>query len=133
MVKKICYISFVAIICFLILHCFSNKTYAKATLGDIVDGGDFFTNSVNPNADPIFNEQGQKEGVSQLYFIALGIGIAAAAIVGMILGIQFVTTGVEGQAKIKEKLIPYIVGCVVIFGGFGIWRLVVDVVQSITD
>ena len=92
-------------------------------------GGDDFINS--SSNQQIFNEKGQKKGVSQLYFIALGVGIAAAAIIGVILGIQFITSGVEGQAKIKEKLLPYAIGCIVIFGAFGIWKIVVDVTQGV--
>ena len=106
----------------------SNVSYAK-TLGDIMSGGDDFINS-SSNRE-IFNEDGQKKGVSQLYFIALGVGIAAAAIIGVVLGIEFITTGVEGQAKVKEKFLPYAIGCVVIFGAFGIWKVVVDVVQGV--
>lgn len=51
----------------------------------------------------------------------------------MILGIQFVTTGVEGQAKIKEKILPYIIGCIVVFGGFGIWRAVINLSSDTLD
>ena len=43
-----------------------------------------------------------------IYCLEFGIIIAIA--IGLILGIQFVTTGVEGQAKIKEKILPYING-----------------------
>ena len=116
------------LICLLIVSFFSNISYAKS-LGDIMGGGDDFINSSSDQQ--IFNEKGQKKGVSQLYFIALGVGIAAAAIIGVILGIQFITSGVEGQAKIKEKLLPYAIGCIVIFGAFGIWKIVVDVTQGV--
>ena len=39
--------------------------------------------------------------------------------------------GIEERAKIKEALIPYIVGGVVIFGAFIIWKFVVDVLDQI--
>ena len=92
-------------------------------------GGDDFINSSTDQQ--IFNEEAQKEGVSQLYFIALGVGIVAAIIIGIILGIEFIVSGVDGQAKIKEKFLPYVIGCVVIFGAFGIWKIAVDVVQGV--
>ena len=38
---------------------------------------------------------------------------------------------VEEQAKIKETLIPYVIGCVIIFGAFGIWKLLVTLLSSI--
>lgn len=33
--------------------------------------------------------------------------------------------GAEGQAKVKEMLIPFVVGCVIVFGGFGFWKLAI--------
>ena len=66
-----------------------------------------------------------------IYCLEFGIIIAIA--IGLILGIQFVTTGVEGQAKIKEKILPYIIGCIVVFGGFGIWRAVIILSSDTLD
>lgn len=73
----------------------------------------------------------QRNGASELYYIVLGIGIILAFVIGIILGIQFMVSGVEGQAKVKEKLIPYFIGCIVIFGGLGIWRFVVYLTQVV--
>ena len=38
---------------------------------------------------------------------------------------------VEQKAKVKDSLVPYIVGCTVIFGAFGIWKLVVTILRGI--
>ena len=54
------------------------------------------------------------------------IGILIA-IVGIVLGIQFITSGVAGKAKVKEKIIIYVLGIFIIFGGFGIWRIAINV------
>ena len=35
------------------------------------------------------------------------------------------------QAKIKELLLPYIVGCIVVFGTFAIWKIVITVASQI--
>ena len=48
---------------------------------------------------------------------------------GAILGIQFITGSVEQKAKVKDSLIPFIVGCVAIFGAFGIWKLVITLLK----
>lgn len=54
-------------------------------------------------------------------------------IVGTILGIQFMIASAEEKAKVKETLVPYIVGCIVIFGAFTIWSIVVNLGQDITS
>ena len=68
---------------------------------------------------------------STIYNIALQIGIGVAVVVGLALGIQFMLAGVDGKADVKKVLIVYVVGCVVIFGAFGIWKLVIDILQQI--
>lgn len=54
-------------------------------------------------------------------------------IVGTIIGIQFLVASAEDKAKMKESLIPYIAGCIVIFGAFTIWSAVVHLGQDITS
>lgn len=38
---------------------------------------------------------------------------------------------VEQKAKVKDSLLPYIIGCIVIFGAFGIWKLVLTILENI--
>lgn len=38
----------------------------------------------------------------------------------------------EDKAKVKEALIPYVIGCAVIFGAFTIWSIAVNLGQNIT-
>ena len=33
---------------------------------------------------------------------------------------------IEEKANIKESLIPFVIGCIVVFGAFGIWRIFVS-------
>lgn len=51
---------------------------------------------------------------------------------GTFIGIQFIVASAEDKAKLKESLVPYIVGCIVIFGAFTIWSVVVNLGQDIT-
>lgn len=64
-----------------------------------------------------------------IYNLLLAIAVVVAVIVGMVIGIQFMTSSVEEKAKVKESLVPYVVGCVVIFGAFGIWRLAIIILS----
>ena len=100
---------------------------SDTTIGTIISGADDFLNMGDSNVLPEDNIQ---EMSNIIYNTLLIIGVIIAVIVGLFLGIQFVTGSVKKKSKIKESLIAYIVGCVVIFGAFGIWKLVVTVLQS---
>ena len=49
----------------------------------------------------------------------------------MVLGIKFMAASAEDKAKIKESMIPYVVGCIVIYGAFFIWKLAIMVVGDL--
>lgn len=100
------------------------------TLKDIITQGDEFLDDGKAN-QTLIDQNELKITVSQVYNILLYIGIALSVIVGAVLGIKFITGSSEEQAKIKETLIPYILGCLVVFGSFGIWRLVINLGQDI--
>ena len=66
-----------------------------------------------------------------IYNIVLQIGVGLAVIVGIVLGVKFILSSVEGKAEVKKMLITYVVSCVVIFGSFGIWKIVVTILQTV--
>lgn len=59
------------------------------------------------------------------------LGIVLAVIIGGILGIQIMWGSIEQQVKAKEMIMPYVVGCIVIFGTFGIWKLAVTIFSQL--
>lgn len=59
-----------------------------------------------------------------------GLGIIVAVIVAAILGIKFMLGTVDEKANIKESIIPYVCGCIVIFGALGIWKLIIGVLNN---
>ena len=104
-------------------------TYA-GSLGDIVGGADNFTAA---GKEDVFPEENMQNMSDLLYNVLLVIGIIVAVITGMGIGIKFMTSGIEEKAKVKETLIPYIAGCVVIFGAFTIWKIVVTILQNASN
>lgn len=64
---------------------------------------------------------------STIYNILLVIGICVAGIMTSILGIKFMLGSIEEKAQVKEALIPFIIGCIVVFGAFGIWKIVTQI------
>lgn len=122
------YIKTIFIVTFLLLLFSMFFSHANAaSLGGVIEGADSF---IEQGSSHISDDKLQDLS-SDIYNILLVIGVVVAVIVGAILGIQFMTGSVEQKGKIKEALIPYAVGCVVIFGAFGIWKLVVEVLGSI--
>jgi len=104
-----------------------NTAYA---MGDVISQGDSFLSARNANS-PI-NEVALKSTSDYVYNILFTIAVVLAIAIGMIIGIQFIMGSVEEQAKIKETLIPYIVGVFVVFAAFGIWKIVVGIGNSAT-
>lgn len=77
-------------------------------------------------------DQSQVKGVSDfVYNLFFAIGVAATVIIGLVLGIKFVTAGVEGKAKVKESLIAYFIGCIIIFCAYGIWKLLISILSNL--
>lgn len=65
-----------------------------------------------------------------MYNILIAIATFVAVLVGGILGVKIMISSADEKAQVKELLIPYVIGCVVVFGAFGIWKLVVTILQN---
>lgn len=130
--EKIVNIILMALLMSTFLVIFAPVTQAAGgNTGDIVsEAGEFINVGKNENS-PI-NENALKPGSRTLYNVLLAIGIAVALIWGLVLGVQFVTGSLEDKADIKKGLIPYIIGCVIIFGAFDIWRLVINLLEPLS-
>ncbi|MBR2705505.1 MAG: hypothetical protein IKE91_08565 [Clostridia bacterium] len=125
MIKKISIIAIILMIAFIVTP---QKANAAFDTGTIINGGQAFLN--NAENRQIFNANNERSAVDQIYYTMLTIGIVLAVFAGGVLGIQFITSGAAGQAKVKEKLIPFALGALVIFGAFGIWRLVYNILNG---
>ncbi len=100
---------------------------SDTTVSTIISGADDFLGS---GKEDVLPEDNIKNMSNIIYNTLLIIGIVIAVIIGLFLGIQFVTGSVEQKSKIKESLIAYTVGCIIIFGAFGIWKIVVNILQA---
>ena len=114
----------------MVIFIFTTHTYAFS-ISDIFTGADDFLQSGVNDKNPTIDDNDLESMSDLLYNTLLIIAIAVAVIVGLIIGIQFMTGSVAQKAKVKETLIPYIAGCIVIFGAFGIWKLVVTIMSSV--
>ncbi|MBO5479183.1 MAG: hypothetical protein J6A04_05760 [Clostridia bacterium] len=101
----------------------TSTSSASHTPDEIVKEAENFLNKGNGTAT--IDGQNLKDASSTLYNILLSIGIFLAVGIGMYLGVKFMVSTAEDKAKVKEALIPYIVGCVVIFTAFIVWRMAI--------
>ena len=109
-----------------------SKTETDIDTDQTIQNADDFINTKddnNPNNN--INTSELSEFFNPIYNTALIIGIIVAVIVGAILGIKFMTGSVEQKADTKKLLIPYVAGCIAVFGAFGIWKLVVTILAGI--
>lgn len=101
---------------------------SSQSLDDMMSDGDDFVQSATDN--PIDTAQLQSVS-SNLFNIFVEVGVALAVIVGLVIGIKYMYSSVDQKAEIKKLLVPYLVGCVVIFGALGIWKFVVTLLQTV--
>lgn len=120
----------ICIMCYIALNIYVPKAYAAdTTIGGIVkDANEFLQgglDAVNPlNPDALESES------KLLYNVLLIIGIAVALIWGLVLAIQFITGSIGEKADVKKNLIVYVIGCIIIFGAFGIWSALLQMLEQ---
>ena len=125
MKKNISRLLVIILLTFCIFSIIPSNIYATS-IGEIFEGGDSFISAGQGDSEmlPI------QDMSNLIYNILLIIGVVIAIIVGIIIGIKFMTGSVEEKAKVKEAFVAYIAGCVVVFGAFTIWKVVVEIIQS---
>ena len=105
------------------------KEKGKAAADDVVNDADNFIN--DPNSASYVKTGELQEFSQNIYSILLGIGIVIAVIMGAIIGVKLMFAPLEERAEAKKLLIPYAVGCVLVFGAFGIWKLIITILQDL--
>jgi len=101
------------------------------TIDDINNAATGFIDAGKANVEDKISTQSLQNISSTIYNVLLILGVIVAVIIGLILGIKFIIGSIEQQAEVKKALIPYIAGCVIVFGAFTIWKIVVNVLQSV--
>lgn len=92
-------------------------------------GDDFIKKGyqADDNSITTISDEDLRNNASAMFKVFVAIGTVLTVIVGVILGISFMMASAEDKAQIKEKMVPYVVGCFVIYGAIGIWFAVVQI------
>ena len=121
-ISKFLIISFIIII----LIIYPNQVKA-ISLDNIMGGADGFLEEGESKNTIDKNMLGSTSDI--IYNVLLGISMVTAVIIGIILGIKYMTSASEDKAEIKQSLVPYVVACVIIFGAFTIWKFVINIIN----
>lgn len=122
----------IAIIFMLILLIISNTktSHADGFWTKVFTGADNFIEE-GKNGNTTINTNKMETTFNIVYTILFNLGVVIAVVVGGIIGIKFMISSAEDKAKVKEALLPYVVGCIIVFGAFAIWKLVVSILSQI--
>lgn len=102
-------------------------TASAFTMTDIINKGKNFINSgTTQKVDEGRVSSLSSSILSILQFVAIAVAVTMISI----LGIKYITGSAEMQADIKKTLIPYIMGALMAFGAFTIWKIVISVLES---
>lgn len=91
----------------------------------------------DPVANPDSYEPGAVTGYNKVFNIAnilisiiKWVGVALSVIILTMLGIKFLTGSIEEKAEYKKTMIPYVVGCLLLFAGSFIVQIIYDMVTG---
>lgn len=100
-------------------------------LGEIFSQGENWTDTGVQHTGQTMDTTNIKDTSDALYNLLLAVATVVAIVVGAILGVKYMTAGIDEKVKVKESLFPYFISCIVVFGSLGIWKLVVSIMSNI--
>lgn len=106
------------------------STSSSSSIDDAINDAKDFVNQAEDDIG-IVEESSLQKFSNSFYNIFLTVGTAIAVIVGIVIGIKYMLGSIEEKADIKQMLIPYAVGCIVVFGSFGIWKMIIEIMDNI--
>lgn len=84
------------------------------------------------DTEQISSEEAQK-GLLGLGGILMSIGILVALVTGLILGVKYMISGADTKANLKQVLIWWVVGVIVVLGAIGIFNIVVRTMNNVLN
>lgn len=133
--KKIRLINIIIILLILItLFGFSKASYATSvSLDSMKSQADSWIAEGKNDAQSVgtIDTEQLSSASKVIYNTFLVIAFVLAAIIGSILGIQIMAGSIERKTEAKQALVPYVISCVIVFGSFGIWKVLVMILGQV--
>ena len=102
--------------------------FTVATAVDFSQADDFINEGSNNKKIESFDEIGEEFSTIGDVLTYIGAGILVGATAYM--GILYMISPPDKQAKLKEQSIGLLVSAIVIFGAYGIWRIIVNILDT---
>ena len=104
----------------------------KTSPDEIINDGTDFLQTGKENQDFVFINGDKVENASSMLFnVLFSIGIGISLLIGLYLGIKFMISSVDDKANIKESLLPYFAGVIIMLASFSIWKLILVLLQAL--
>ena len=115
-----------------IIFILSIPIYSQAlSFDELIQSGKDFENAAN-NSEAVVPQESQMQGISKTVSnILLTIAIGVTLISGALMGINIIIQSAEEKAKIKESMTPWMIGIIITFGAYGIWKLTMQIFYDI--
>ena len=109
----------------------SAQTAESVTPDTIISDADVFIDAGQNSDIATINQDNADIALNNIYNILLAIAISVTVIWGLVIAIKLMMSSVEEKAEYKKLLWPYVIGCIVIYGSFIIWRIVIIVMNNV--
>ena len=126
MIKKVLYVVLI-VIC--IICIIPGKSFSSISDDAVGDAESFISKA--GSTDEVIDSNSVQNFSDDVFNILLAFGMVIAVIVGIIIGIQFMISSVDERAKVKETLVVYVIGVVVLVGAFSIWKIIVNLLNNV--
>ena len=135
------------IIIALMAMCFSTKVQASeltvvepvktffarggGSLSDIINAGNSFITQGKSGAGAVKNHEQFAEELAPIGSIIAGVGVVIFMGVLAVMAIKWIVAKPDDKAKLKQAFVGYVIAAFVFFGAIGIWRLAIQIMESI--
>ena len=135
------------IIIALMAMCFSTKVQASeltvvepvktvfagggGSLSEIINAGNSFITQGKSGAGSLKNPEQFAEELAPIGSIIAGVGVVIFMGVLAVMAIKWIVAKPDDKAKLKQAFVGYVIAAFVFFGAIGIWRLAIQIMESI--
>ena len=107
--------------------------YSKAgnPFDDLLNAGDDFISQGQQSNAVGMDATSMKPISDFISNILLVIAVGVTLITAAMMAINFTIQSIEDKAKIKESMIPWIIGIIISFGAYGIWKITMNIFYNL--